>query len=191
MDEFFRRLDVRHTEPDLRQELRGRLERERRRVSRVGDPAVVAAVCERLLPSAAVPPQALAVFVDETFDQQKGRGDEQAGLMPRERLIPTGFDVLGAAAGRERGRSFAELEPAAKDELLGRAERGELPGPQGFDSTTWFQRVRELVLLGYGSDPRGMVEMGFPGPSYRPGHVWLSELQVRARADRHPGYLEL
>jgi hypothetical protein len=33
-----------------------------------------------------------------------------------------------------------------------------------------------------------MVEMGFPGPSYESGHVWLGPGEVRARALRRPGY---
>lgn len=49
-------------------------------------------------------------------------------------------------------------------------------------------RLREKLLLGYGSDPRGMVEMGFPGPSYETGHVWLGPGEVRARTLRRPGY---
>ena len=191
LDEFFHRLNVRHAEEDLRDELRQRLGRERQAVTRVGPREVVVAVCARLVPSDTVPPTALAAFLDEIFDQQKGRGDEQVGLMPRERLIPAGFTALEEAAQRDSGRSFAALDGPAQDELLAKAERGDLEGPEGFDASTWFQRTRALILLGYGSDPRGMIEMGFPGPSYRSGHVWLSELQVRARAERRVGYLEL
>ena len=191
VEEFFHRLDRRGVEPDLRDEFRERIDREAHSVSRVGAPATVDAVCGRLVPSAAVPPRALSVFLDVVFDQQKGRGDEKAGVLPRERLIPVGFDVLDATSQRDHAASFAELDPATQDALLSRCERGELEGPEGFDAATWFTRVREFVLLGYGSDPRGMVEMGFPGPSYQTGHVWLSEQAVRARAERKPGYLQL
>lgn len=75
--------------------------------------------------------------------------------------------------------------------MLTRAEQGDLSGPSGFDSATWFKRTRGLLFLGYGSDPRGMVEMGFPGPSYESGHVWLDEGEVAARAARRRGYLVL
>jgi hypothetical protein len=51
--------------------------------------------------------------------------------------------------------------------------------------------VRDLLLLAYGSDPRGMVEMGFPGPSYETGHVWLGEAEVARRAARAPGHEKL
>jgi hypothetical protein len=191
LDEFFDRLDRRRVEADLRAEFRDRLGRESRGVSRLGKPEVVEAVCRRLVPSEAVAARALAVFLDDVFDKQKGRGDEKVGVMSRERLIPTGFDVLEETARRERGSSFVTLDSEAQDDLLSRSERGDIRGPDGFDPASWFTRVRELVLLGYGSDPRGMVEMGFPGPSYRTGHIWLSENAVRARAERKPGYLEL
>jgi hypothetical protein len=150
------------------------------------DAELVSAVAARLLPGA-VPPLALAAFLDAHFDDQQGRGDDKAELMPRGELIPTGFLVLDAA----HSRGFARLEPDAQDELLSRAERGELAGPDGFDSATWFTRTRGYLFMAYGSDPRGMVEMGFPGPSYEPGHVWLDEGEVAARAHRRKGYLTL
>ena len=75
--------------------------------------------------------------------------------------------------------------------MLEEAEAGRLEGPPGFDAAEWFKRVRDLLLLGYRSDPRGMVEMGFPGPSYAKGHVWLGEAEVAKRAGRAPGYEEL
>jgi Gluconate 2-dehydrogenase subunit 3 len=186
LDEFWERLEVRDTEPDLRAELDGRTRREERSTPRLGDArgAVAVAVAARLLPGSAVPPEALAAFLDETFDRQLGRGDEQAGVMPTPELIPAGLDLLAA-------RGFAALAAEQQDALLEQAERGELDGGERFDSSAWFKRIRGKLLLGYGSDPRGMVEMGFPGPSYKPGHIWLDRGEVAARAKRKPGYLRL
>lgn len=189
LDELWRRLDARHVEDDLRAELRRRATQEDAGVSRL-PAATTVAVMARLLPGT-IPPEALASFVDRVFDRQLGRADDKAGLLPRERLIPVGFDVLDRTATTEQDRPFADLDAAAQDDLLGRAEKGELQGPEGFDSATWFTRTRALALLGLGSDPRGMVFMGYPGPSYRPGHVWLDEGEVEARARRRPGYLTL
>jgi hypothetical protein len=108
--------------------------------------------------------------------------------MPTPALLPAGLDALDREATRRHGAGFAELAGADQDALLTEAERGELAGPDRFDSQTWLRRLREKLLLGYGSDPRGMVEMGFPGPSYESGHVWLGPGEVRARALRRPGY---
>jgi hypothetical protein len=186
-DEFWRRLDKRDVEPDLRDALRSRADRDTGSVQRAGAEATVIAVVERLLPGSAVPASVLAAFVDENFERPLGRGDERSGVMPRAQLIPAGFAVLDSfAAG-----SFASLTPEQQDGLLTRAEAGELTGPPGFDAATWFKRLRDIVLLGYGSDPRGMVQMGYPGPSYKPGHLWLTESKVAARHQRHIGYLEL
>ena len=66
-----------------------------------------------------------------------------------------------------------------------------LPGPQGFDSALWFQRVRDMVLLGFASDPRGMLQMGYPGPSYEPGYTWISWGGAEARRAHRPGYRSL
>ena len=186
LDEFWKRLELRGTELDLHAQLAERTQREQRGTPRLGEGrgAVAAAVAARVLPGSAVPPEALAAFLDESFDRQLGRGDEQSGVMPTAELIPAGLDLLAA-------RGFAELEPAAQDALLAQAERGELEGGEGFDSSVWFQRLRGKLLLGYGSDPRGMVQMGYPGPSYQPGHIWLDRGEVAARAKRKPGYLRL
>jgi hypothetical protein len=193
LDEFWRRLEVRKTEPDLRVALAERLRREERGTPRLGETrgAVAAAVAGRLLPGSAVPATALAAFLDDAFDKQLGRGDERAGVMPTPTLIPTGLDRLDELAGRDYGRGFPALAEEAQDELLRRAERGELEGAERFDWSVWFKRLRGKLLLGYGSDPRGMVQMGFPGPTYRTGHVWLGRAEVAARADRKPGYLQL
>jgi hypothetical protein len=192
LEEFWKRLEVRETEPDLREQLRARTRREERGTPRLGPGRgdVAVAVARRLLPGD-VPAEALASFLDETFDRQLGRGDEQAGVMPTPELIPAGLDVLDGEARSRHGRGFAELEASQQDALLARAERGEIEAGERFDSSVWFKRVRGKLLLGFGSDPRGMVQMGFPGPSYKPGHIWLDRGEVAARAKRTLGYLEL
>lgn len=190
LEEFFKRLDARDVEPDLREEFARRLTREEGSVTRVGAEATVVAVTQRLVPGA-VPAKALAVFLDDAFDKQLGRADDKDGLMPRGELIPAGFEALDDEARKRHGKAFAELGGEEQDQLLGEAERGNLQGPAKFDSATWFMRMRGILLLGYGSDPRGMVEMGFPGPSYKPGHIWLDQQEVQARVDRKPGYLKL
>lgn len=189
LEEFWRRLDTRGVEPDLREQLRERARREERDIGRL-PAATTAAVMARLLPGT-VPPEALAVFVDEHFDRQLGRCNETSGLLPRDQLIPLGFTVLDDAARSGHGHAFADLSGGQQDDLLAAAERGELAGPDGFDSSMWFELVRNLALLGLGSDPRGMVVMGYPGPSYEPGHVWLDEGEVAARVARRRGYLQL
>jgi hypothetical protein len=193
LDEFWERLDVRGVEDDLRQALRERTRREEAGTPRLGPRrgAVATAVAARLVPSDAVPAPALAAFLDWSFDRQLGRGDEAAGVLPTPELIPAGLDALDAAARERDGRDFVELDGERQDALLAEAERGELEGGERFDSAIWFKRTRGKLLLGYGSDPRGMVEMGFPGPSYKPGHIWLDRGEVLARVRRKRGYLEL
>jgi hypothetical protein len=188
LEEFFHGLAARGVEPDLREALRSRARTASATVERVGDQATVVAVAARLVPGA-VPAEVLAGFLDANFDQQLGRGDERMGLLPRADLIPAGFRLLDDEAAKRHGSAFAALAEQQQDALLGDAEGGRLQGgPSGFDGTEWFQRVRDLLLLAYGSDPRGMVEMGFPGPSYETGHVWLDEFEVARRAERAPGY---
>jgi len=183
--EFWDRLAARRVEPDLVADLESRARETTGVVGRVGrEPAVVAFV-ECILPDSAIPASVLAQFLDQNFDRQLGRGDERVGLLPRAQLIPAGFAALDAAAGG----AFEALDREAQDALLTRAEAGELPHEApGFDSSLWLRRTRDIVLLGYGSDPRGMVQMGFPGPSYMPGYLWLGWGSAAARAARKPGH---
>ncbi len=190
LEEFFDGLDRRGVEPDLRQTLRERAARTGGARGRAGPPGLLEAVAARLVPGA-VPPAVLAAFLDHHFDRQLGRGDERVGVLPREQLIPAGFAVLNEEARRRHHMAFTRIDDQQQAAILSAAERGELTGPDAFDSAEWFRRVFDLLLLGYGSDPRGMVDMGFPGPSYEKGHVWLDEWEVARRAEAAPGYREL
>jgi hypothetical protein len=189
LEEFWEGLEVRGVEPDLVETLRSRVRGGSVPIGRVGDAAVVRAVAGRIMPGA-VPADALAAFVDAHFDEQLGRGDERIGLRPREELIPLGVRILDETARAGHGRGFSELDAADQDGLLADAEQGRIDGQDGFDAKEWFTRVRDLILLAYGSDPRGMVEMGFPGPSYATGHVWLGPFEVARRAAHAPGWEE-
>jgi Gluconate 2-dehydrogenase subunit 3 len=189
LEEFWEGLEARGVEPDLFDSLKRRVNQAARPVERVGHEGLVIAVASSLMPGA-VPAEVLAAFLDVHFDAQLGRGDERIGVMPRGELIPIGFQVLDDEA-RRRGSSFVDLPDTDRDRLLADAEAGNLEGPEGFDAAEWFRRVRDLLLLGYGSDPRGMVEMGFPGPSYAKGHVWLGEAEIARRAEHAPGHEEL
>ncbi|HEX5936668.1 MAG TPA: gluconate 2-dehydrogenase subunit 3 family protein [Actinomycetota bacterium] len=186
LEEFWEGLEARGVEPDLQATLRARAGGASRGIERVGDAAVVTAVAARLV-QGDVPPEDLAAFLDAHFDEQLGRGDERIGVMPRAELIPAGFRALEAAARARHGTGFAESKEEDRDRLLADAEAGRLEGEEGFDAAEWFRRTRDLLLLAYGSDPRGMVEMGFPGPSYATGHVWLDTFEVARRAERAPG----
>lgn len=190
IEEFWKRLKVREVEPDLESTLRDRTQREHGSVTRVYDEATVVAFAQRIIPGD-VPAKALAVELDRSFDKQGGRADDKAGLMPRAELVPAGFRVLDDAAVSLHEIPFAELTPVQQDALISSAEKGELTGPEGFDAATWFKRVRESLISAFGSDPRGMVQMGFPGPSYKPGHIWLQGGEIEARVKRKRGYLKL
>jgi hypothetical protein len=185
--EFWERLEKRGVEPDLRDTLVRRATTVSGKVARLGQESTVIAFIERILPGSAVPAAAIAQFLDEAFDQPMVRADERSGTLPRAELLPAGFAVLDRAAGG----AFEALDSEAQDELLRLAERGALDGPEGFDAAIWFKRLRDLVLLAYGADPRGMVQMGYPGPAFKPGHLWLSQGEIDSRLKRRIGYLEL
>ena len=131
-----------------------------------------------------MPAPVIAEFIDANFDKQMGRGDERHGTLPRAELLPAGLVALDA----EAGAAFHAIGPERQRALLASAEAGKLKGRDGFESALWFARLRELAILAYASDPRGMQEMGFPGPSFRPGYLWLGYAGPDARAKQRPGY---
>ncbi len=190
LDEFWKRLDLREVEPDLIEELKKRTSREQGEIGRAGPEELIVAVAARIVPGD-VPAKALAVELDKGFDKQAGRADDKAGLMPRGELVPTGFRVIDEESHQRFGKKFAEASSEQQDQILTDMEKGNVKGPAKFDSATWFKRVRDSYMTAFGSDPRGMVQMGFPGPSYKPGHVWLGKGAVKARAKRKRGYMEL
>src|SRR5215211_4282348 len=89
--EFWRRLDKRKVEPDLRAALHERAEREDGVVQRLGRQSTVIAFVEQLLPGSAVPAGVIAQFLDEHFDEPMGRSDEKAGVLQRSELAKAGF----------------------------------------------------------------------------------------------------
>src|SRR3954471_25044955 len=93
-EEFWRRLEKRHVEPDLYSTLKQRSQRIGGAVSRLGRQTTVEAFVAQLLPGSAVPSATLAEFLDEHFEQPMGRADEKANVMPRAELAHEGFAQL-------------------------------------------------------------------------------------------------
>jgi hypothetical protein len=187
LEEFWERTETRTLEPDLIAELRERAGRTTGAVQRVASHETAVAVAEAMFPGSHVPAAVLAAFLDQHFDSQLGRGDEREGVLPRAQLIPAGFAVLDGL----RDQPFHVLTDETKAGILMDAEAGRLQGPDGFDSALWFKRTRDVLLLGFGSDPRGMLQMGFPGPSYQSGYTWLSYGSVDARREHKAGHRSL
>src|SRR3954466_14063381 len=121
-DEFWRRLDRRKAETDLRDGLKSRASQVDGAVKQLGRASTVTAFVAQLLPGSAVPASVIAQFLDEHFTEAMGRADEKASLMPRAQRATTGFIQLDEAAGGD----FSSLPAQEQQDLMGRAERGEL-----------------------------------------------------------------
>jgi hypothetical protein len=138
---------------------------------------VLEALCARILPqddrAAPVP---LAAYVDEKLHLDKRAGYRNAKLPPLREAWTRGLQALDAEAQGAYGRSFADLDPASQDHLIGRMQKGELVSPAwgGMPCGLFFKdRVMSEIPRAYYAHPAAWSEMGFGGPASPRGYVRL------------------
>jgi gluconate 2-dehydrogenase gamma chain len=150
---------------------------------------LLGALVDRLIPADAEGPGALEAGVPEFIDRQMnepyGHGalwymhgpfreapqefGYQLNFTPRE-LYRAALPALDAAVRSARGKAFAELNNAVKDEVLGQLQRGEL-GIGVMPSPAFFAQLLQNTREGYFCDPvhggnRNMASwrmINFPG----------------------------
>ncbi|MDF1563132.1 MAG: gluconate 2-dehydrogenase subunit 3 family protein [Deltaproteobacteria bacterium] len=108
-----------------------------------GTRRTLAAAVERLLPGAVE--AGVPEYLDYWMAREPWVGFLAAGMR-------TGAGWLDRLARAEHQRDFAALEGAQQDELLGRCQRGELPG-KGFSGRAFFEYLLQFTLEGFLSDP--------------------------------------
>jgi gluconate 2-dehydrogenase gamma chain len=149
---------------------------------------------DRLIPPSEVGPSAVEANVPFFLDRQLagpfGRGDHYYLGGPWKKGVPEqGYQLRFSPAGLYRaaipainrytranfaGKSFAELSPSQKDDLLRGLESGTIALDKGVDAKTFFAMLLQNTKEGYFSDPiyGGNKDMaawkmiGFPGAHY-------------------------
>jgi hypothetical protein len=144
--------------------------------------AVLAAVCERVIPQPERQPDQkipIVPWIDAKLhkDQRDGyryeRLPQQRDAWPRALM---GIDQTARAL--YEGRSFMELQAGEQDDVLRRIERDDPPGEawRDFPSGYFLKKVmiKEIVKVYY-AHPLAWNEIGYNGPSSPRGHVRLWE----------------
>lgn len=156
--------------------------------------ATLEAICGRILPQpAGRPPIPLAPLIDSTLLAGNTQG-YRTGPLPHDgpawKIGLAAFDAEAQSAFEKR---FHELAPAQQDELLHRAQAGDLDNPAWGDMPAklfFSKRVLVDVPAAYYSHPTAWSEIGFGGPASPRGYVRM-ELNRRdpwEAVEANPGH---
>jgi len=154
--------------------------------------ALVRAMAERLIPQEIETPVDLVSFFDWAALQPLGLGDRLAGQPDNAEMFHQAFlGVNQAAQAMFGGRNFTALGGEQQDAVLRAIQEGEPPGEvwRSINASRFFQEFYRRLLAGWLADPATWCEIGFPGPAYPEGYIWISCTRVRRRHQRKSGYL--
>ena len=137
----------------------------------------VSAIVARIVPQPTTrPPIPVAAMVDRKLHDGAMDGYRVAG-MPRDAdAWRIGLKALNAEAMSAHGERFAALGGALQDELLRRAQAGELSAPEWgtLPPKAFFKkRMAHDIVLAYYAHPTAWSEIGFGGPASPRGYVRL------------------
>ena len=139
--------------------------------------ATVMSIAARIVPQPAsradIP---VAALVDHKLHHGVADGYRLAGMPRQGDAWRQGLKALNEEAHRAFGKKFVGLSEADQDQLLRRAERGELTAPEwgSMRSNDFFKRrlLHDIVLAYYGH-PTAWSEIGWGGPAAPRGYVRL------------------
>lgn len=112
--------------------------------------------------------------IDRSLAGGIGESQREVTAPPIAELIRRGLAALDASARADYGDEFGRLPLVHRQELLGRVERGELPGNgpwQGLPQKTFFRKLLSLAVAAYYSHPAVWSAIGYGGPAYPRGYV--------------------
>jgi gluconate 2-dehydrogenase gamma chain len=119
---------------------------------------VLAAAVERLIPSDDTGPGAREACVCEYIESML-----ESGSAEQHALYETGLRALDGEARSVHAAGFAELPADDQNELLRRAELGEMPREAGLAMAEFFEFLRTHAIEGMFGDPRHGGNAGFAG----------------------------
>lgn len=152
--------------------------------------AILNAMLDRMIPQRPEEDIDLAGFIDGTMGNPLGRGDRQESLPPEEELFHRGLKGVQETAQEMFGKAFTALEGDQQDAVLTAIVEGSAKGGvwRTIPSNQFFTKLMMKALTGYCAHPLVWLRMGFPGPSYPEGYVWINQPEIQQRRKHFPGW---
>lgn len=180
-------------DPETKAMLLERLERGYRREEYERIPAhaagILRAALNRLIPQKEEQVD-LVGFLDWAIGRPLGRGDREEGLPPEQELLLKGISGIEETATAMFNHSFIGLREDEMDEVLRAIQEGRAEGNtwKEIPSQKFFIKLMVKALAGYCAHPSAWLRMGFYGPSYPEGYIWMSEKETLQREKHSPGW---
>lgn len=150
----------------------------RRRFFTESEWALLAAVCDRLMPQPErSEPIPLVPWIDDDVYEGRTSGTRLAALPPLAECWRRGLALVEAEAQARHGRGFTALAPAEQDALLKAVDQGDVaaPGWTSFPPQAFFRKILlKTVVSIYYAHPEAWNEIGFGGPAAPRGYVRLA-----------------
>jgi hypothetical protein len=140
--------------------------------------AILAAVCNRIIPQPDRPedPAPIVPFIDEKLQENRGDGYRYADMPPMREAWRLGIEGIENESQRRFGTHFTELAPERQDEVLRAIQKGDVEGdpwdklpPKRFFTSTLLNTVVGIYYL----HPAAWSEIGYGGPASPRGYVRL------------------
>lgn len=177
----------------IEERLRTNYRRERYEFLAGDEPAILGAILDRLIPQDGPGDRIdLVGFMDWAIPHPMGYGHRREGMPDQSTLFREGIKgVNQTAEGMFAGRGFAELSDGDKDQVLRAVQEGSAEGDvwKSIPSGYFFKQLMQKAIAGYCAHPRTWMRIGFYGPSYPEGYVWVSTSGAQARRAKRKGYL--
>ncbi|MBM3925670.1 MAG: gluconate 2-dehydrogenase subunit 3 family protein [SAR202 cluster bacterium] len=148
----------------------------------------LAAILQRLIPQDEGID--LVGFLDWAVGKPLGRGDRQPDMPDEPELFHQGLQGISQTAQAKFSKPFLQLSLDQQDEVLRSIQKGHAEGQvwQRIPSSAFFLRLYAKALMGYFAHPKAWMRIGFPGPAYPEGYLWLTAGQTKQRHRRQPGW---
>ena len=176
----------------VEERLRTNYRRERMEFLTEDEAGLLGAMLDRLIPQEGSEKVDLVSFMDWAIPNPLGYGDRQEGMPDGATLIREGLKGVDQAAGSAfAGRLFLDLSDAEKDQVLMSIQQGSAEGEmwKSIPCKEFFRRLMQKAVAGYCAHPNTWMRIGFYGPAYPEGYVWVSGHEVRARHGKKAGHL--
>ncbi len=155
--------------------------------------AVLEAALARMIPQREEEKIDLVGFVDSVLDMPLGRGDREHGMPRDDILIHKGLSGIRETAEEMFRSSFTALVKDQQEAVLKSIQEGSARGKtwDEISSQRFFIKLMMKAITGFCAHPFAWMRMGFPGPSYPEGYVWITRPGMRARSRHFPGWKTL